>query len=406
MKVAIVHDELVRRGGAEQVVLDMHNAYPEADIYTLCYNPEKTYEEFKTAKIFTSWFQYIGKSEKLIKLLYFPFAILAMRSFNLKGYDIVLISTTHCGKFVRADKNASVVTYCHTPFRLAWRPFSYSIVKSSNLLIRNIFLFASRILRKLDLMAAKASDFYLTNSKEVKARIEESYNPDKAVSIINPAAKLDNFYISLEDKDYYLVVSRLEDYKMVDLVVKSFNEMPDKNLIIVGTGSKEQELKALAGSNISFRKGQTSAQLAKLYANCKALIFPQHEDYGITPLEAAASGRPVIAYGVGGVRETMVPYTGDSSKCTAVFFEEQTTGSLISAIEKSEELEFNPVFIRSHAKLFSAPNFIAKLTGFINKVYNQKMAVKLNPIISEAMETSGAKYQLELANTYAGKKVA
>jgi len=406
MKVAIVHDELVRRGGAEQVVLDMHKAYPEADIFTLCYNPEKTYEEFRKAKIFTSWFQYIGKSEKMIKLLYFPFAILAMRSFNLKGYDIVLISTTHCGKFIRTDKNASVVTYCHTPFRLAWRPFSYSIVRSSNLIIRNIFLFASRILRKLDLIAAKASDFYLTNSKEVKARIEQSYNPDQPVRIINPAAKLDNFYISLEDKDYYLVVSRLEGYKMVDLVVRTFNQMPDKKLIVVGTGSKEEELKALAGDNISFRKGQTTAQLARLYANCKALIFPQHEDYGITPLEAAASGRPVIAFGFGGVRETMIPYKGDSRACTAVFFDEQSSNSLLAAIEKFECLEFDPVFIRNHAKSFSAPNFIAKLKSFVSKVYLQKMSLNLNDIVSEAIDVSGRPYQLELANTYARKKVA
>ncbi|MCX2486236.1 glycosyltransferase [Pedobacter sp. MR2016-24] len=369
MKVAIVHDELVRRGGAEQVVLDMHKAYPEADIFTLCYNKDKTYEEFKNARVFTSWFQYLGKSERLIKMLYFPFAILAMRMFNLKGYDVVLISTTHCGKFVRTDKNASVITYCHTPFRLAWRPFSYSIVNSSNFIIRNIFLFASRVLRKFDSMAAKCTDFYLTNSKEVKARIEDSYNPDQPVKIINPAAKLDNFYISDEVKDYHLVVSRLEDYKMVDLVVKSFNEMPDKKLIIVGTGSKEAELKELAGDNITFLKAQSAAQLADLYANCKALVFPQHEDYGITPLEAAASGRPVIAFGVGGVKETMVPYTNDSTKCTSVFFEEQTVESLIAAIHKAEQLEFNPKFIRNHANLFSAPNFIAKLSAFVSKIY-------------------------------------
>lgn len=372
MKVAIVHDELVRRGGAEQVVLDMHKAYPEADIFTLCYNKDKTYEEFKNARIFTSWFQYLGKSEKLIKLLYFPFAILAMRMFNLKGYDIVLISTTHCGKFVRVDKNASVITYCHTPFRLAWRPFSYAIVNSSNMIIRNIFLFASRVLRSLDSMAAKASDFYLTNSKEVKTRIEESYHPEQPVSIINPAAKLDNFYISNEDKDYHLVVSRLEDYKMVDLVVKAFNETPDKKLIIVGTGSKEAELKAMAGDNITFLKAQSAAQLAKLYANCKALIFPQHEDYGITPLEAAASGRPVIAFGKGGVTETMVPYSGDSKQCTSVFFKEQTVASLAEAIKKADLLQFNPAFIRNHANLFSASNFIAKLKSFVSRIYNLK----------------------------------
>lgn len=374
MKVAIVHDELVRRGGAEQVVLDMHNAYPEADIFTLCYNPDKTYEEFKSAKIFTSWFQYIGKSERLIKLLYFPFAILAMRSFNLKGYDVVLISTTHCGKFVRVNKNTSVITYCHTPFRLAWRPFSYAIVHSSNRLIRTIFLIASRVLRKLDSMAAKASDFYLTNSKEVKSRIEESYHPQEPVNIINPASKLDNFYISNANKDYHLVVSRLEDYKKVDLVVEAFNKMPERKLIVVGTGSMEEQLKATAGSNITFLKGQSAAELADLYANCKALVFPQHEDYGITPLEAAASGRPVIAYGVGGVKETMVPFTGDSKKCTAVFFDAQTVESLTAAVIKSADLEFSPQFIRNHAQLFSAPKFIAKLKAFVNNIYSIKLA--------------------------------
>ena len=393
MKVAIVHDELVRRGGAEQVVLDMHKAYPQADIFTLCYNPEKTYEEFKNAKIFTSWFQYIGKTEKLIKLLYFPFAILAMRSFNLKGYDVVLISTTHCGKFVRTGKDTQVITYCHTPFRLAWRPFSYAIVNSSNRLIRSIFLMASWVLRKLDSMAASASDFYLTNSKEVKVRIEESYHPEQPVSIINPASKLDNFYISEENKEYHLVVSRLEDYKKVDLAIKAFNDMPDKKLVIVGTGSMEAELKELAGDNITFLKGQTAAQLAKLYANCKALIFPQHEDYGITPLEAAASGRPVIAFGAGGVKETMVPYTGDSTKCTSVFFEEQSVESLTEAIVKSSKLSFNPQFIRNHAKLFSAPNFIAKLKAFVNNIYSLKM---------------GKQYYIPLAEKiiYAQKEVA
>lgn len=383
MKVAIVHDELVRRGGAEQVVLDMHKAYPEADIFTLCYNKDKTYEEFKSAKIFTSWFQYLGKSEKLIKILYFPFAILAMRMFNLKGYDVVLISTTHCGKFVRVDKKASVITYCHTPFRLAWRPFSYSIVNSSNMVIRNIFLFASRVLRVFDSMAAKASDFYLTNSKEVKTRIEDSYHPEQPVSIINPAAKLDNFYISDEEKDYHLVVSRLEDYKMVDLVVKAFNKTPDKKLVIVGTGSKEAELKALAGDNITFLKAQSAAQLAKLYANCKALIFPQHEDYGITPLEAAASGRPVIAFGKGGVTETMVPYNGDSRRCTSVFFDEQTVESLSAAIAKAELLQFSPGFIRNHANLFSASNFIAKLKTFVSKIYNLKTSTDFYMSLTE-----------------------
>ena len=366
MKIAIVHDELVRRGGGEQVALAMHKAFPDAPVYTLCYDPDKTYPEFKSANVITSWFQKIGRSERMIKMLYFPFAILAMRSLKLKGFDVVLLSTTHCGKFIRVDKHATLITYCHTPFRLAWRPFSYEQVIKSNFIVRNIFLAASWVLRQLDKAASRRTNWYLTNAREVVSRIEDAYHPVNKVTVINPPANTSKFYVSQQIKDYYLVVCRLEAYKKVDLVIETFNTLHDKKLVVVGKGSMEEYLHKIAGSNVLFMHSLNAEELAQVYAECKALIFPQYEDYGITPLEAAASGRPVIAYGKGGVLETMIPYTVNSKNCTGIFFDEQTPESLKAAIEQFEKLEFDPYFIRRHSEKFREGIFIEKLKQFID----------------------------------------
>lgn len=368
MKVAIVHDELVRKGGAEQVVLSMHKAFPDAPIYTLCYNSERTYPEFKGANIITSWFQKIGKNDKLVKLLFFPFALLAMRSMRLRGYDVVLISTTHCAKYIRVDKGTTVISYCHTPLRVAWRPWSYENLMNKNWLFRRLFLAGAAVLRYLDTLASQRTDFYLANSIGMKAALEEAYQPRNTVTIINPSVKLHNFYVSDSVKDYYLVVSRLEPYKKVDLVIDVFNATPEKKLVIVGKGSQEAELKKRANSNIVFLNGLDAQSLAKIYAEAKALIFPQQEDYGITPLESAASGRPVIAFGKGGILDTMIPYTYNSAKSTALFFKEQSAQALDNAVKAFEQLHFDPQFIRQYVQHFSENRFIRKIQKFVEEV--------------------------------------
>lgn len=372
MKVAIVHDELVRKGGAEQVVLSMHKAFPDAPVYTLCYNPERTYPEFKGLKVITSWFQKIGNTEKLVKLLFFPFDIWAMRSIRLKGFDVVLVSTTHCAKYIRVSKNTKVVTYCHTPFRLAWRPQSYLDVIPRFFLFRWLFLAASALFRTLDKWASARTDTFLTNSKEVKKRIIDTYRPHNRVTIINPAVNIDKFYVSPQVKDYYLVVCRLEPYKKVDLVIEAFNNMPGKQLVVVGKGSMEKQLKEAAGSNIRFLDSLDARSLAKVYAEAKALVFPQYEDYGITPLEAAASGRPVIAYGKGGVLDTMIGYQDAQTPATALFFEEQTAACIQEAVARFETISFDPLFIRKHAEKFSESVFVRKLHAFVDGLLGNK----------------------------------
>lgn len=380
MRVAIIHDELMRRGGAEQVVLTMIKAFPDADIFTLAYNPDGTYSDYKQYKnkIHTSAFQIFAKNVGLMQKLYFPFGIMAMKALKVHGYDIVIISNTHCGKYVDLDSKALVFIYTYTPFRLAWNPTSYTQYNNSKGPFRWVFNQVVNCLKSIDSKAAKKGHYFMAMTDETAGRIRAAYKVDQ-LEIIKPDVKVRNFYVSENTGDYYLLVSRLEYYKKVDLAIEAFNELGLK-LIIVGNGTKATELKAMAKNNIEFRSGLSSDELADLYANCKAFIFPQYEDYGITPLEANASGRPVIAYGIGGVLATMIPYTGDAQKCTAVFFDEQTPESLIKAVNKAEELQFDKVFIRTHAEEFDEKVFIQHFKEFIIKKYyehsNKLLSVK------------------------------
>lgn len=365
MRVAILHDDLMRRGGGEQVVLSMLKAFPNADLFTLCYKPDLTYPEFKAFKIHTSIYQALAKNEKIMKWLFFPFGLLAMKLMHIKNYDIVLISGTYCAKYARIDKNTKVYIYTYTPFRLAWNPTSYKEYNESKGLMRLLFNTVIKILRIIDRREAKKGNVFFAMTEETAQRIRDAYQVTN-IKIIPPPVKSKNFYVNEHtNKDYYLVVSRLEFYKKVDLVVEVFNEL-GLPLIIVGNGSKKNELTEIAKSNINFKSGLSIEELKNLYTNCKAFIFPQYEDYGITPLEANASGRPVIAYAKGGVLETMIPYKNEYSPFTSIFFEEQTKDSLISAVRQLEHLDINSSYIHSHVMKFDEEVFINKLIKAVN----------------------------------------
>jgi glycosyltransferase involved in cell wall biosynthesis len=367
VKVAIIHDELIRRGGGEQVVLTLLKAFPEAHLYTSCYNPNLTYPEFKNYSIITSLFNLFVKDEKLLKMLFFPFGLLAMKLMRVKGYDVVIISNTYSAKYVSISRSSKVFIYTFTPFRLAWNPSSYAEYNEAKGLKKAIYNLVVRFLRWFDAREAKKGDYFLGMTNETAERIKEAYEV-KEVKIIPPAVKCSNFYVSKDTSDYYLLISRLEFYKKVDLAIEAFNRL-GKRLIVVGNGSKKDYLKQMGKNNIEFKSGLSKEEVARLYSNCKAFIFPQHEDYGITPLEANASGRPVIAYGQGGVLETMIPYNG-SSAYTALFFQEQTVESLIAAIEKFETLPVDSSFIRKHAETFDEPVFIKGILTYVHSRIN------------------------------------
>lgn len=373
MKIAVLHDDLMRRGGAEKVALTLVKAFPEADFYTLCYKPELTYEEFKHYTVHTSWFQRIAFSEKSMKALFYPLGVWAMKSLDLYAYDLVLISTTFCSKYIKLNPGATLVTYCHTPFRLAWYPQTYASLTKNPLLKLLMFRVVCPHLRAIDKKYALRTNHFIANSNVTVKRIRECYTTATPVTLLHPPVTVDSFLPSDSSKPYYLVVSRFQPYKKVDLVIDVFNKLSDKKLIIVGTGILEKELKSKAGKNIEFAGSVDGDRLKVLYANCRALIFPQMEDFGITPLEANASGRPVIAYGQGGVLETMVPYKEDSLPFTALFFAEQTADGLTNAIERFENIEHlvDSKFIRKNAEQFGEKSFISKIRKLVATVYKE-----------------------------------
>lgn len=376
MKIALVQDGLMCRAGGEQVALCFHKAFPEAPIYTQCYQPHLTFPEFARCDVRTTWLQRIAKTDDMMKNLFFPLGVWAMQSHDLMDFDVVLMSGTHCAKYVKVRPGALVISYSFTPFRLAWDPASYAQYAEVGPVRRMMFDAVLRHLRSVDFRFGQRPDYYIAMTEETAERLNRAYQVKDAIDIINPPVNAQNFYVSDRSKDYFLVVSRLEYYKKVDLVVDAFNRL-GYPLVIVGKGVQADEIKARANKNITFMSGLSAPELADVYAGCRAFIFPQHEDYGITPLEANAAGRPVIAYQAGGVLTTQIPVTDNPAKATALFFDYQTADDLINAVKQYEQVEphFDPVFIRAHAESFDESNFIDRIQKFVANKYatHQKM---------------------------------
>ncbi len=358
------------RGGGEQVALSFHMAFPTAPIYTLCYQESLTFPEFKGATIKSSWLRYIARTDDQMKSLFFPLGVWAMQSHDLTKYDVVLMSGTHCAKYVKVSPGALVISYSFTPFRLAWEPMSYAQYAKGGKVKQFIFDVVLSRLRRIDFLLGQRPDYYVAMTDETAERLRKTYQIKKPIKIICPPVSLDKFHQTVAPKTYYLVVSRLEYYKRVDLVVEAFNKL-DYPLVVVGKGVQAEEIKGMANKNIEFRSGLSAGELADVYANCRALVFPQHEDYGITPLEANAAGRPVIAYGAGGVLTTQIPVSEDVSQATAVLFPEQSVESLIDAVKRFEKIEeqFDPEFIRQHAEQFDESHFITQIQQFVSARY-------------------------------------
>ena len=373
MKVALVHDGLFCRGGGEKVLLLFMEAFPGAEIFTSIYNSEDTYPEFKKFKIHTSWFSKIAKNERQYKYRYFPLAIIAMRQLKMEKYDLVLMATTHCSKYVRFSKESAVIAYTFTPFRLAWMPESYSLYTDSGLIIKTILKPIIAVLKRIDRYYSQKIPHFIAMTEETRARLIEAYKPQNDLPVLNPPIDVSKYFVSKQLGDYYLVVSRLEKYKRIDIVIDAFN-MLKKSLVIVGTGVEKHFLQSKAGKSITFKEAVSEEELASLYSQAKALVFPQYEDYGLTPLESAASGRPVIAYGHGGVKDTMIPYNGDNEKTsTAIFFHEQNPQSLIRSIELFETINFDSTFIRAHAEKYHKDEFLKN----IKRIVDDRMKTKI-----------------------------
>lgn len=353
MRVCIIHDYLTHMGGGERVLEAIAEAFPEAPIYTLVYDPEQVRVSFDPGRIRTSFLQRFPGARRSHR--YFPLALMpfAIEQFDISQFDVVISNAHSFGKGIITPASTLHISYCMTPTRYAWDG-SHRYVRefSSSHWFQKFAPPAISYIRLWDYMASKRVDKYLTLSKYVAGRIQKYYG--RSSEVIYPPVDTDRFSPSEGVGEYYLVVSRLVPYKRVDIAISAAERL-GKPLKIAGTGPELQELQALAGPNTEFLGFVPDSDLPQLYRNAKALLFPQEEDFGITPLEAAASGVPTVAYGRGGALETIV------SGKTGVLFSEQTVESMVQAMEVLESTTWNKGEIRAHAESFSRDRFIREI---------------------------------------------
>ncbi|MBU1992432.1 MAG: glycosyltransferase [Patescibacteria group bacterium] len=363
MKIAIVADWLTDFGGAERVILRLHNLFPDAGIFTSVLN-EKNMENFSDAVIHTSFIQKLPKAKKKHQL-YITLMPYAFEHFDLSEYDIVISSSHACAKGVITKPATMHVCYCHSPMRYVWDN-CHEYIKQYSLpgIIKKLAEWPLHKLRLWDKLTADRVDYFIANSKNTQRRIKKYYKRDSEV--IYPMVNTDRFEVSKKKDNYFIAIGRLIPYKRFDLIVKAFNEL-EIPIKIIGAGSELPKLKKMAKKNIEFLGRTTDERTAELLKRARALIFPQLEDFGIVPLEAMACGKPVIAFKGGGALETVV----DGK--TGIFFKEQTVESLKEAIGKfiKTEKEFDPTAIRKHAEKFSPSVFDQKIVNFIRSRWKE-----------------------------------
>jgi len=364
MKVALIHDHLAQDGGAEKVLKVFADMFPEAPIYTLLYEQKNVDKYFKNRNIETSIIQRLPGGIKHYQW-YMPFMPMAVEFFDLDGYDLVLSDASAFAKGVITQTETLHICYCHTPTRYLW-DYTHKYIKelSYNKYFKKVISLALNYIRVWDRSAADRVDSYISNSKTVKKRIEKYYKRESRV--IYPPVQVEKFKISENIEEYFLIGARLSPYKRFDVVIEAFKELGLK-LKVFGDGVDLARLKTIAGdsSNIEFLGRVSEDEKVELYSKCQAFINPQDEDFGITAVEAMASGRPVIAYKKGGATETVI------EGLTGLFFDLQEKNKIVSAVNKFRNLTFDSIKIREHALKFSEERFKKEIREYIKEKYSK-----------------------------------
>ncbi len=355
MQVALVHDYLNQMGGAERVLLAFHDLFPQAPIYTSIYEPSRVDRRFHGMDIRTSRLQrlpFIKRHHQPFLPLY-PFAF---ESFDLRAYDLVISDSSAFAKGIVTSPDALHLCYCHTPMRWAWNYDEYVERESLGRIARLALPPFITFLRMWDYTTAGRVDYFIANSPNVAARINKYYRREAVV--MPPPVETARFHLSPTRDDYFLIVSRLIPYKRIDLAIQAFNQLK-LPLRIIGGGRDLQRLRALAGPTIRFMGKLSDEDVRAQMARCRAFIFPGDEDFGLTPVEAQASGRPVIAYGSGGALASVVPGV------TGLFFDEQTPDALAATVGAFRDEDFDPLAIRRHAEEFDLDHFTNRFARFL-----------------------------------------
>lgn len=361
--IAIAHDYLTQRGGAERVVLAMHKAFPEATIYTTLYDPEGTFPEFKNAKIVTSGINRVGVFRRNHRAA-LPLLPIAASLLRVPAKKVIVSTTGWAHGFWYAGES---FIYCHSPARWLYLSDQY-LGERANSAARLALRLLRRPLTRWDQRAAARSKNYVGNSTVIRERIRNVYGkdvpifyPPHSVDEHSPASPIPGLEDFMAAGDYFLIVSRLLPYKNVHQAITAFNRM-GKKLLIIGNGPERERLMGLAGAGVRIISGVSDEQLRYAYRNCVALLAVSYEDFGITPLEAGASGKPVIAYRAGGFLDTVL----DGK--TGVFIDEPTDGAIMRAVASFDSRSWDSEYIRHHAGQFSEDRFIAQLRRYVDKL--------------------------------------
>ncbi len=337
LRVAIVHYWFTAYGGGERVVESLSEIFPQADIFALIADRKVIPPGLRQHFVADSFVSRIPGAKRWYRH-FLPLYPIALEQFDLSAYNLVISSESGPAKGVITPPQTCHICYCHSPMRYIWDLYHESR-NSMNPVTRAVFSATAHYMRLWDFSTAARVDYFVANSRHIAARIRKCYRRESTV--IHPPANWASGYISKRVDDYYLVVSRLVPYKRVDVAIEACNRL-QRRLRIVGTGSEYKRLRKLAGPNVEFIGQLDEQSLHEMYANCRALLFPGEEDFGIVPVEAQSHGRPVIAYGRGGVLETVTGQyvdDDDAPNCTGVFFQQPDSEALCEAIRRFERVE-------------------------------------------------------------------
>lgn len=367
MRVAIVHDWLVTYAGAEKVIEQILNIYPNADLYSLVdFIPDKNRGFLKGKSAKTTFIQKFPFAKSKYRQ-YLPLMPLAMEQLDLSSYDLVISSSSAVAKGIITGPDQMHICYCHSPIRYAW-DLQHQYLKESGLekgikgLVAKLIL---HYIRNWDYRTSNGVDFFISNSDFIGRRIWKVYR--RKSTTIYPPVDVASFSLHEQKEDFFLTASRMVPYKKIDIIVEAFSKLPNKTLVVIGDGPDFNKIKSKAGPNVKMLGYKSNEVLIDYMQRAKAFIFAAEEDFGITPVEAQACGTPVIAYGKGGTKETIRGLFEDE-KPTGIFFKEQTSTAIVQAIKEFENNKecFLAKNCRENAVYFSKNRFINEFSSFIN----------------------------------------
>jgi glycosyltransferase involved in cell wall biosynthesis len=366
MKVALVHEWLTIIGGSENVFKEIAALYPNADIFTLVAIPDTINTlGLQQHKVTTSFIQKLPFAKTRYRS-YLPLFPLAIEQFDLSGYDLIISSSHAVAKGVLCHSRQLHICYCHSPIRYAWDLYHQYLRESG--LNKGIKGFLVKIilhrLRTWDMISTNRVDHFISNSNYIGRRIKKIYRRDSVT--IYPNVSVEDLPLKELKGDYYVTSSRFVPYKKIDVIVNAFAQMPDKKLVVIGDGPDLKKVKRIATGNVELLGYLPFEDLRHHLSTAKAFVFAAEEDFGIIPVEAQACGTPVIAYGQGGVRESVV------QDVTGVFFDEQTPQAIVEAVKYFENHQhlFNAAAISKHAARFSVDNFKRSFKAHVDALVN------------------------------------